>query len=261
MQTSVNPDAIYCKLTQKPENNANKIIWAVQYGQSITNRKNEIPTGEGSSNDLILKTLAKRRATVGNDSNFSKEVPQLKELNGLDKYKPQDCNSLVSSTGGNPSGPRDNSTWAKAVQSMGKWYESNIHNYNQGQYTSCSLLGGQKVRHDCSGFVSACLQYFGAFKKGFLTNSSGFVGDSSVSNMLTNGGFRQLEFSWDKAQEYDIVALKGHVEILASKGSPIKDWGWGSCHDGRNGHQGMPANADSKRYTNNKYLKIWRYLG
>ena len=100
MQTSVNPDAIYCKLTQKPENNANKIIWAVQYGQSITNRKNEIPTGEGSSNDLILKTLAKRRATVGKDSNFSKEVPQLNDLSGLDKYKPQDCSTLVSARNG-----------------------------------------------------------------------------------------------------------------------------------------------------------------
>ena len=262
MQTSINPDVIYCKLTQKPDNNANKIIWAVQYGQSIaTYRKNEIPTGEGSSNDLILKSLAKRRAAVGNDANFKKEVPQLTDLSGLDKYKPQDCNSLVSSTGGNQSGPRDNSTWAKAVQSMGKWYESNIHNYNQSQYTSCPLLGGQKVRHDCSGFVSACLQYFGAFKKGFLTTSKGFVGDSSVSNMLTNGGFRQLKFSWDKAQEYDIVALNGHVEILASKASPIKDWGWGTCHDGRNGHQGMPANAISDRYIKNKYLKIWRYLG
>ena len=96
MQTSVNPDVIYCKLTQKPENNVNKIVWAVQYGNSITNRNTEIPTSEGSSNDLILKSLAKRRAAVGNDTNFKKEVPQLKDLSGLDKYKPQDCNSLVS---------------------------------------------------------------------------------------------------------------------------------------------------------------------
>ena len=80
MQTSVNPDVIYCKLTQKPENNVNKIVWAVQYGNSITNRNTEIPTSEGSSNDLILKSLAKRRAAVGNDTNFKKEVPQLKDL-------------------------------------------------------------------------------------------------------------------------------------------------------------------------------------
>lgn len=99
MQTKVNPDVIYCKLTQKPENNATKLVWAVQYGHKLTERNEiEIPTGEGSSNELILKSLAKRRASIDKDNNFKKEVPQLKDPSALDKYKPQDCNSLVSST-------------------------------------------------------------------------------------------------------------------------------------------------------------------
>ena len=64
----------------------------------------EIPTGEGQNNGMLLKPLAKRRAAVGNDDNFKKEVPQLKDLSGHDKYKPQDCNTLVTTRNGGSSG-------------------------------------------------------------------------------------------------------------------------------------------------------------
>ena len=157
-------------------------------------------------------------------------------------------------------GAGSNSTWAKSVETIGKWYEANIHNYNQSRYTFCNLTN-TKVRHDCSGYVSACLQYFKAFNNGLTTSSAGFTSEEKIARILEKNGFRKIAYSWDEVQPFDIVSHGSHVEILASKNRPIKDWGWGSCHDGINGNAGMPANADSKAYTNNKYKVIWRYVG
>ena len=100
LQTDVAPTSIYCKVSQSPNMNS-KGIWATQVGQSTGMKTSpEIPTGEGQNNGMLLRPLAKRRAAVGNDGNFKKEVPQLKDLSGLDKYKPQDCNTLVSTRNG-----------------------------------------------------------------------------------------------------------------------------------------------------------------
>ena len=104
LQTDVAPTSIYCKVSQSPNINS-KGVWAAQVGQSTGMRTSpEIPTGEGQNNAMLLKPLAKRRAAVGKDYNFKKEVPQLKDLSGLDKYKPQDCNTLVTTRNGGSSG-------------------------------------------------------------------------------------------------------------------------------------------------------------
>lgn len=104
LQTDVEPTSIYCKVSQSPNINS-KGVWAAQVGQSTGMRTSpEIPTGEGQNNVMLLKPLAKRRAAVGKDYNFNKEVPQLKDLSGLDKYKPQDCNTLVTTRNGGSSG-------------------------------------------------------------------------------------------------------------------------------------------------------------
>ena len=51
------------------------------------------------ANEKLLKSLAKYRAKVGNDKYIINDVPQLKDLSILDKYKPKDCGSLFSSGG------------------------------------------------------------------------------------------------------------------------------------------------------------------
>ena len=271
LQCKMPPDVIYYKAAQSP-NPTSKRVWAVQYGKDpSTYVSHEIPDG----NEDLLRPLAKRAKTIGNENNFKKEVPQIKDTKILDKYKPEDCNSLFNS-GSNPSGPGDNSTWAKAVQTMGKWYEANIHTYQnrtppaKGSGTrkmyDCSLVNG-KVGDDCSGFVSACLQYFGVFKNGFIPSSYGFTYGSDVASILQKNKFTKINYSWDKVQPYDIISYnnngKGHVEILAEKGEHPKSWGWGSVHDGKT-YEGktrdvMPAKTGNKP-KGETYTTIWRYI-
>lgn len=277
MISDVPPDAIFCNVTDSPEPNS-KRIWAMQYGSGKAGPRTtpKISTKENECNSLLLKSLAKRRVKIGNDENFNKEVQQIDDVNGLDKYKPQDCNTLVSS-GGYPSGPGSNSTWAKAVQSMGKWYEANIHTYqnrtppNSGSGSrkmyNCAVGDWKgKVADDCSGFVSACLQYFGVFKSGFIPSSAGFTRGSDVASALSSKGFTKLAYSWDAVQPYDIISYNngksGHVEILAEKANSPKSWGWGSVHDGKT-YEGktrdiMPAKTGDKP-KGTTYTTIWRY--
>lgn len=103
MQTKVPPNAIFCFVAQNPNRNS-KRVWACQVGETTgVNQKSEIPVGEGQSNPLILKPLAKRRAKVGNDANFKKEVQQLTDLSGLDIYKPKDCSTITYGSSGSGS--------------------------------------------------------------------------------------------------------------------------------------------------------------
>ena len=217
----------------------------------------------GIHNDYC-KALVKKYKTLS-DELKNDTVNQLDNYELLFKtHKITDC-SVAMEEAGLSAGAGSNSTWAQAVQTMGKWYEQNIHNYNQGQYTRCNLTNSS-VRHDCSGFVSACLQYFGTFKKGRTENSGTFTRGADVAKVMQNGGFRKMSYSWDAVQPFDIVSFnnggKGHVEILASKSDPIKDWGWGSVHDCSKGKNAcMPAVADGNRYKKNVYTVIWRYMG
>lgn len=228
------------------------------------NKKTKTADGKDSiessgMHDHFCKALVKK---------YKSNTPELRsDTNGclddydalFDTYKMEDCNKVMEENGYGV-GAGSNSTWAKSVETIGKWYEANIHNYNQSRYTFCNLTN-TKVRHDCSGYVSACLQYFKAFNNGLTTSSAGFTSEEKIARILEKNGFRKIAYSWDEVQPFDIVSHGSHVEILASKNRPIKDWGWGSCHDGINGNAGMPANADSKAYTNNKYKVIWRYVG
>ena len=96
----------------------------------------------------------------------------------------------------------------KAMSDAGR---KNGWKYNQEAYHNIKVDNETyNVRWDCSGFVSACLQVYGSFKKGHTTNSTGFVGMKKLS------GFTPMNWcGWDKLQEGDIIARKGHVEIFA----------------------------------------------
>lgn len=211
-----------------------------------------------SVNINFLKSIRKKYGDSYTADKNKYEIPQFPDAKVLDKstISVANCEDMINTV--HVSG--DKSTWAKSVQSMGKWYEANVHEYNQSAMIACDLLDGGKVRKDCSGYVSACLQYFGAFKKGYITNSTGFVADSNVAGMLNNAGFRKMTYSWDTVEPYDIIAYKGHVEILAEKGERPKSWGWGSTHDCKNGHACMPAGTGNKP-KGNTYTTIWRYVG
>ena len=267
LEVDSSPNSIYCLLSENTESN-NKQVWFTLEGQNIGSI---IPKYLTDGNTILLKSLAKHAKSISADS-FKKEIPQINDESILEKYKPKDCNSLFSTNGGNPSGLGDNSSWAKAVQSMGKWYEANIHTYQHSQppnkgtrkrkYYDCPLING-KVGDDCSGYVSACLQYFGVLKKGLEFASIEYTNSSNVADLLKSGGFTKLKYSWDIVQPYDIISGPGHVEILAEKGDKkAKSWGWGSVHDGRT-YDGktrdiMPAKTDNRPWTN-WYETIFRY--
>ena len=209
----------------------------------------------GLFNEKFLKSLLGkfRKSFNGTDLPQFPTFTQLVDNSNLFIADCEDAMKTVYVSG-------DKSTWAKSVQSMGKWYEANVHEYSQKAMIACDLLGGEKVRKDCSGYVSACLQYFGAFKKGYNPSSTEFVSGGNLAGMLNNAGFRKMPYSWDNVEPYDIIAYIGHVEILAEKGEHPKSWGWGKTHDCRNGHGCMPAGTGNEP-KGKTYTTIWRYVG
>lgn len=152
--------------------------------------------------------------------------------------------------------------WWNCVTQMGKWYEENIHNYG-AVYSMCPLVN-KKVRHDCTGFVRACLLLNGIDIAEF--NSITMTPGSDFDKTLQANGFTLIQTSpyviSETAKPGDICSRTvkagfghGHAEIYAGFiDGKHKSWGWGSVHDGKNGHPGMPAGINSKE----RYQYIWR---
>lgn len=97
----------------------------------------------------------------------------------------------------------------KAMSALGR---ANGYQYDQSAYHTIKVDGSEyKVRWDCSGYVSCCLQVYGVKSKGWVTNSTGFA--SSSCNI---DKFKYMSWpGWDNLQEGDIIARSGHVEIFA----------------------------------------------
>lgn len=149
-------------------------------------------------------------------------------------------------------------SWSNVVQTVGKWYEANIHDYNQGGYSKCSIANTGNVRHDCSGYVSACLRAAGIISPTTMYRSGDFLANGSAASALKRAGFVPMRYSLANCKPYDIIAYNGHVEIYAGKmNGSDRSWSWGSCHDGRNGRVGMPAYMAAKT----RYVTMWRQGG
>ena len=74
-----------------------KTVRVAESGKIGATENNAIPE---DASEKLLRSLAKYRAKVG-DKNITKDVPQIKDLAILDKYKPKDCDSLFDTNGGN----------------------------------------------------------------------------------------------------------------------------------------------------------------
>ena len=199
-------------------------------------------------NKRFMQSLAKRY--MNDKKIFGMECHQFSNaLDSINEFKPADCNSLYTGT----LGAGVNSNWSMAVMEMGKWYERNVHTYSSGE-VNCPLIG-VNVRQDCSGFVAACLKRFGVTDRPFngsdSPGSSDYLSNRKVADILSKKGFKKM--SGSNPQPFDIMAKNGHVEIYAGNS---KSWGWGSCHDGKNGHPGMPSPMNKGPYS-----VIWRYVG
>ena len=144
---------------------------------------------------------------------------------------------------------------------MAAWYQANIHSYGS-IFTNCPLINNKPVRHDCTGFVRACLQLFGCdpgdIRSVVMTPGSNF------DKVLRANGFSLVQNSpyviSQTAKPWDICSRTvyagfghGHAEIFAGEfGGRFKSWGWGSVHD--TAHGGMPSGINRTE----KYEFIWR---
>lgn len=159
-------------------------------------------------------------------------------------------------------GTGDMPRWQKAVLDMKSWYETNIHDYNQQGWTECPLIN-QKVRHDCSGYVTSCLKLYGMeWPHNTMVEGNWDCSHTNDSwTRLTQGGFTAIECgsiekTKEQAQAFDIFIGHGHTEVYAGDG---KSYSWGSCHDLAKG--GMPSGINWHCGNGNPYSVIWRCNG
>ena len=255
---SENPMQITVVVSEKV-NIAQRKIRIVKYKDASSLNKpftsNDVPKGQ--VNDKFLESIAKRYDDIVNSKTLVKEAEQFFKLTEDEKremFKEHIPSECTTCGGSGVQGAGVNSNWAKSVEEIGKWYEANVHEYNQSGWSNCPLIG-VSVRHDCSGYVAACLKRFGVkrppYKGKDSPGSSQYLDNKSLTDVLTSAGFKKMAFK--DPQPFDIMARNGHVEIYAGD---KKSWGWGSCHDGRNKNPGMPAPWNKPPYT-----VIWRYVG
>lgn len=157
-----------------------------------------------------------------------------------------------------------NGSWLSAVEQMGKWYESNMHTYQTGTdgrahsakgWFQCPLING-KVADDCSGFVQACLKYFGIDCP--VVTTAIMQSGSQFDKLLQNNGFKYMCGLFDPSNLIpgDIICggPSTHTEIYAGD---KKSWSWGTIHDGLNGHAGMPCGFCNLNKRGG-YINCWR---
>ena len=217
--------------------------------------------------DSISLTL--RKALYKKYKGKNKEIPQFTEDGIFEGLSIENCGDLVAKNSGYGQGASPNSSWAQAVLATKRFF-CDDPNGPEGEYRLPYPKYfewpeiGQIVRGDCSGFVSACLQKFGAIKSPI--NSSWLASTDD----LAAKGFKKIKYSLDAIQPWDIVARGplpsmgkkyGHTEIIASIDNPIpKVYNYGRANDAEK-NRIMPRDAARDNYTTTLYTTIWRYIG
>ena len=103
-------------------------------------------------------------------------------------------------------------TWLSIVKAVKSAMAAQNPTYGN-KYISITVGGKTlSVRTDCSGYVTACLKYYGC-NVGNMTSAS-FTNPSNQT--MLNSGFVSMPFTgWENLQEGDIIAKTGHVEIYS----------------------------------------------
>lgn len=109
----------------------------------------------------------------------------------------------------------DTSKWLNIVREVKKAIASQKPGYSQSRFIKITVGGKPiSVRTDCSGYVSACLKYFGVLGDSVNLTSRTITNQSDPTMRKT--GFTPGGWSgWDSLKEGDILALNGHTEIFA----------------------------------------------
>ena len=121
--------------------------------------------------------------------------------------------------------------------------------YSQSRSIDITLNGvTKKVRTDCSGFVSACLQFYGIN----IPTQTSVTFTSSNLTQLIDAGFVKMPFtSWESLVPGDIISRNGHVEIFAR------------IENGRHyvyncGSDSSVNNPDATISARSSYTTVWR---
>ena len=145
--------------------------------------------------------------------------------------------------------------WMSCVKQVKAALAKQRFSYSQTRYSTIKIGSkSERVRHDCSGYVSSCLYFFGAFKKNQMTTSWGFAKDSSIGAQLKAAGFHKLSWSgWGSLKEGDIITQpNAHVEIFSHNSN-------GKHYVYSNGKtsdcQSATPTPDGGRH---KYTTVWR---
>lgn len=134
--------------------------------------------------------------------------------------------------------------WLSIVQTVKKLIAEQQPGYNQSGSVDITINGKTlNVRTDCSGFVSACLRFYGAIPETTVYNSSMLTRDN-----LPIQGFTYMPWpGWEGLQPGDIMAVSGHTEI-SNGGHNV--YNCGSTNSVNNPN---PTTSSHTTYTN-----IWR---
>ena len=120
--------------------------------------------------------------------------------------------------GGNDGEP----TWISIVKAVKKLIADKRLGYSQSRWTDITLNGRTiKTRTDCSGFVIACLIYYGVLDKNRTDGNTSSLSSNGTDGkkILASGKFKKVPWNgWDSLQAGDIMIRGGsHVQIFAYK--------------------------------------------
>jgi hypothetical protein len=123
-------------------------------------------------------------------------------------------------------GSADTSAWMSVVRTvkavMASTSVANGVDYQDPMYMNITIdRKTLKVRTDCSGYVEACLRYYGALEENFtsgipLTSATSTGMLSSDCALMKQTGFSFSNFkSWDRLSQGDILVKNGHTVIFS----------------------------------------------
>ena len=132
-----------------------------------------------------------------------------------------------------PTSTNTDDKWISIIKEVRKQFAEKSGHYDQSGTVKVTINGDtQTCRTDCSGFVSACMYYYGAIKANQHPSSIWRYkeGHSALFSMEdTIFKYYAWPGSWDKVHVGDIMANDEHTQIYAGmkNGKPTA-WSYGS---------------------------------
>ena len=144
----------------------------------------------------------------------------------------------------------DRERWLAVVKSVKSAIAAQSPGYSKSNYITIDIGGVQKsVRTDCSGFVVACLKYYGVLDDKVNMSSSQFATSNNSALMAANFSHSPWN-GWDALSPGDIIAKNGHVEIFAGND--------GANHKVYNcGGDASVNNAGATNSAKSEYTDVW----